>query len=209
MTVHDRPARAGTTSGRDRPGRGGGDWGRDGGRGGGRDGAGADGGLALSEGDLDQMQVRSDDREPSEGDLDDDTWAAVRDDAVVDAVADAFNARDLDGLLDLAARDCEVPGLLGGPTTLDPAVGDLWNRRPSIVMTRVVDDDHALGVLWERAASDTWAAIGTVHVDVDDDRVRVLEFSDDVGLIDRLAPVAPQADDAFWPDADGLDDTPS
>lgn len=163
--------------------------------------------LAVSERELDDgMQVRSDDDElPT--DVDD--WVAVRDDDIVDALAEAFNARDLDGLVDLTAADCEVPGLQDGPVSVDPAVGDLWNRRPSILMTRVVDDDRALGVLWERAASDTWSAVGTIHVDVVDDLVRVLEFSDDVGLIDRLGPIAPTADDAFWPDADGLDERPS
>lgn len=199
MTVHDRPAAGPTTSGSGGP-----RWDADDGR----DGVPDQGGQSLSLGDLDDgMQVRDEESVPD--DHGDEAWVAVRDDAVVDAVADAFNARDLDGLRDLATHDCEVPGLLGSSTTLDPAIGGLWDRRPSIVMTRVVDDDHALGVLWERAASDTWAAIGTVHLDVDDDLVRVLEFSDDVGLIDRLAPVAPDADDAFWPDAEGLDDSPS
>lgn len=174
------------------------------------DGEGRDDGVAdpgLSERELDDgMQVIGDD-EDLPTDVED--WSAVRDDDMVDALAEAFNARDLDGLVELAAADCEVPGLDGGPTTVDPALGDLWNRRPSILMTRAVDGDRALGVLWERAASDTWSAVGTLHVDVVDDQVRVLEFSDDLGLLERLQPVAPTADDAFWPDADGLDDTPS
>ncbi len=163
--------------------------------------------LGVSERELDDgMQVRSDD-DALPSDVED--WAAVRDDDMVDALAEAFNARDLDGLVDLATRDCEVPGLDGGPTTVDPAMGDLWNRRPTILMTRAVDGDRALGVLWERAASDTWSAVGTLHVDVVDEKVQVLEFSDDLGLLERLQPVAPTADDAFWPDADGLDDAPS
>lgn len=162
---------------------------------------------ALSERELDDgMQVRSEDDDLPE-EVDD--WIAVRDDDIVDALAEAFNARDLDGVRDLTAPDCEVPGLEGGPTTVDPAMAELWDRRPSILLTREVDGDRALGVLWERADSQHWSAVGTVHVDVADELVRVLEFSDDLGLIERLAPVAPDADDAFWPDADGLDDAPS
>ncbi len=171
----------------------------------GRDDGAADVGLSPRELDDGMQVIGGDDDLPT--DVED--WSAVRDDDMVDALAEAFNARDLDGLVELVAADCEVPGLDGGPTTVDPALGDLWNRRPSILMTRAVDGDRALGVLWERAASDTWSAIGTLHVDVVDDQVRVLEFSDDVGLLERLQPVAPTADDAFWPDADGLDDAPS
>ncbi len=161
----------------------------------------------LSDPELgDGMQVRSDDDELSEAVED---WVAVRDDDLVDALSEAFNARDLDGVHDLTTPNCEVPGLVGTTTTVDPALAELWERRPSILMTRAVDDDHALGVLWERADSRHWSAIGTLHVDAVDERAQVLEFSDDLALLERLDPVAPDADDAFWPDADGLDAAPS
>lgn len=163
--------------------------------------------YAVDDRDLDDgMQIRADEDDlPTEVD----DWSPIRDDDLVDALAEAFNARDLDGLRDLAEADCEVLGLESGLRSMDPAIGDLWDRRPSVILTRAVDDGHALGVLWERAASQTWAPVGTAHVDSDGDLVRVLEFSDDVGLIEDLDPVAPRADGALWYDVDGLDDQPS
>lgn len=168
---------------------------------------GSDESYAVGERELaDGMQIRADDDElPS--DVDD--WAPIRDDDLVDALVEAFNARDLDRLHDLAISDCEVLGLSTGVRGMDSAIGDLWDRRPSTILTREVDDGRALGVLWERAATRTWAPIGTAHVDSDDDLVRVLEFSDDLGLIEDLEPTAPSADDSLWYDVDGLDDHPS
>lgn len=164
--------------------------------------------FAVGERELaDGMQIRADDDElPTEVD----TWTPVRDDDLVDALVEAFNARDLEGLAELSAPGCEVLGLSSGLRDLDPAIGDLWDRRPSVLLTRAVDDDRALGVLWERAATQTWAPVGVAHVDGDDEVLQVLEFSDDLGLIERLAPAAPDADDdALWADPDGLDDQPS
>lgn len=107
---------------------------------------------------------------------------------LVDEVVEAFNARDVDTLIDLCAGDCECPGLAGDMDELDNAMGDLWERRPTVTMTRSVDDDGvAVGVLWERGETAGWAPLGLCHVDVDaDGQVAVLEFSDDVGLLDRL-----------------------
>ncbi len=163
--------------------------------------------YAVGERELaDGMQIRA-----TDGDLptDVDEWSPVRDDDLVDAVVEAFNARDLERLAELAGEGCEVLGLESGLRDLDPAIGDLWDRRPSVLLTREVEDGAAIGVLWERAASRAWAPVGTAHVDSEDDLVRVLEFSDDLGLIEDLGPSAPDADDALWYDVDGLDDQPS
>lgn len=134
--------------------------------------------------------------------------AIVQGDAVMDALAEAFNARDLERILELCRSDCEVPGLSSAMSEVEPALADLWERRPTVTLTRVVDDGHAVGVLWERIASERWAFVGTVHADVRGERVAVLEFSDDVALLDRLATVPPDGEDPMWDDLDGLDDTP-
>lgn len=146
---------------------------------------GANGRVELTDG----MHVET---EPSElgGEDDEDRAGHVRVDhsELVDEVCEGFNARDIDALADLCAGDCECPGLASDVDDLENALGDLWERRPTITMTRSVDDAGvAVGVLWERGETAGWAPIGTCHVDVDGDGMAaVLEFSDDVGLLDQL-----------------------
>ena len=115
---------------------------------------------------------------------------------LVDEVTEAFNARDVDALAELCAPDCETPGLASDLDDLHGSLDDLWERRPTITMTRSVDDaEVAVGVLWERGETAGWAPIGLCHVDVDRDGLAaVLEFSDDVGLIDQLDLDPPDGD---------------
>lgn len=131
--------------------------------------------------------------------LTEDLDAGLRDDAeadALDAVAERFNARDLDGLIDVLADDGEVPGLLGyDPANLPGAIQDLWERRPSVCMTRGHVDTEHVGVLWEHDG-DAWWRVAVVHVDdVDDDGIGVLEFSDDTALLDRVVCDSPEGDD--------------
>lgn len=145
----------------------------------------ADGRVELTEGmhiESGPPQLAGDDDEDGDGHV------LVDHLALVDEITEAFNARDMDALTELCAEDCEIPGLASDLDDLDSALDDLWERRPTITMTRSVDDDGvAVGVLWERGETAGWAPIGTCHVDVDDHGLAaVLEFSDDVGLLDRL-----------------------
>ncbi len=147
----------------------------------------ADGRVELTDG----MHIES---APSQlaGDEDDDgedePHVRVDHAELVDEVCEAFNARDLDALADLCADDCETPGLASDMDDLESSLGDLWERRPTITMTRSVDDDGvAVGVVWERGETAGWSPLGLCHVDVDHDGLAVvLEFSDDVGLLDQL-----------------------
>lgn len=139
--------------------------------------------IELGEG----MHIETAPTELVGGDSDDDGHVLVDHAALVDEVSEAFNARDLDALADLCASDCETPGLANDLQDLEGSMADLWERRPTITMTRAEDEGAALGVLWERGETATWAPIGTCHVDVDEDGLAaVLEFSDDVGLLDQL-----------------------
>lgn len=113
----------------------------------------------------------------------------------LDALVEAFNARDLDAIADLCCEDCETPGLAFDMDDLEESLGDLWNRRPTITMTREVVDDQAVGILWERGETAGWAAVGTVHVDMDGDGlIGVIEFSDDAGLLDEIVAEPPDGD---------------
>jgi hypothetical protein len=115
---------------------------------------------------------------------------------VVDSLAEAFNARDLDALLEIVAADGEVPGLLGGDRdNLGDVIESLWHRRPSCCITRGRVNDEVVGVLWEHDGT-AWWALAVVHVDdVDEDgRVGVLEFSDDASLLDEVEADGPDQD---------------
>lgn len=114
---------------------------------------------------------------------------------VIDELCEAFNARDLDAVLDLCAEDCETPGLAVNCEALGEEFDQLWERRPTVTMTRAVHDDVGVGVVWERGESASWAAIATMHVDLDDDgAIGVLELSDDIGLLDELDAEPPDGD---------------
>jgi hypothetical protein len=133
-----------------------------------------------------------------DGHLDDDERDNVAeiDTDVVDAFAEAFNARDLDALLAVVAADGEAPGLLGGDRDgLAEAVEGLWHRRPTCCVTRGRVNEVVVGVLWEHDGT-TWWPLATVHVaDLDDDgMVGVLEFSDDASLLDEVEAERPDGD---------------
>lgn len=152
-----------------------------------------DGPVGMVGGDtpelVDGMHIETDPSDLAGADDDLGGHIAVEHVELVDGIAEAFNARDLDSLRDQCTPDCEVPGLANDFDQLDDAIGDLWVRRPTITMTRSVDEEGmAVGVLWERGDTAGWAPVGTVHVDVDGDHTlaAVLEFSDDPSLLDML-----------------------
>ncbi len=146
--------------------------------------------------------------------LDDDLDVGLRDDGeadALDAVAEVFNARDLDQLLTVVAPDGEAPGLLGyDRDNLGPAIEDLWQRRPTCCLTRGRHLDEHVGVLWEHDGTDWWP-IAAVHVDdVQDSTIGVLEFSADPALLEEVIADPPAPDEldeggrwAEW--ADGED----
>lgn len=131
--------------------------------------------------------------------LTDDLDVGLRDDGeadALDAVAERFNARDLDGLLEVVALDAEAPGLLGyDVANLSEAMQDLWSRRPSVCLTRGYVETEHVGVLWEHDGT-AWWRVAVVHVDdVVEESIGVLEFSDDAALLERVVCDGPDAKD--------------
>lgn len=157
--------------------------------------------YGVSESELSDLHITT-----GEDDLPDEATdhVVVAGDDVMDALCEVFNARDLDTLMELCAPDCEIPGLASDMAEVGPALDDLWMRRPTVTMTRMVVDEVAVGVLWERVSSDGWGTIGTVHLDIEDDLVEVMEFSDAIDLIDRRNPEPPEVDDPIWQDPDEM-----
>lgn len=131
--------------------------------------------------------------------LDDDLDAGLRNDEeadALDAVAEVFNARDLDQLLVILAPDGEVPGLLGYErANLGEAIEDLWQRRPTCCLTRGHHLDEYVGVLWEHDGA-AWWRVAAVHVDdVKDGTIGVLEFTDDPALLEEVVADPPEPDE--------------
>jgi hypothetical protein len=146
--------------------------------------------------------------------LTEDLDAGLRDDVeadALDALAEAFNARDVEAVLDIVAPDGEAPGVLGyDRDNLPGAIEGLWRRRPTCCLTRGRAELEHVGVLWEHDGAQWWR-VAVVHVDdVTDGTVGVLEFSDDPALLERVDVEPPETDDleegARWSEwAEGAD----
>jgi hypothetical protein len=120
---------------------------------------------------------------------------AVEDVETLDQLLSAFNDRDLEDLLAVVATDGEAPGLLGyDRDNLADAVTDLWERRPTVMLTRGELEGASVGVLWEHDGT-TWWRIAVVCVDdIRDGHIGVIEFVDDAGLIERALSEEPDVD---------------
>lgn len=112
-----------------------------------------------------------------------------------DTFAEAFNARDLDRLLEVVTPDGETPGLGNDLDHFPEAIEDLWGRRPTSLLTRGELDDRCVGVLWEFAEEGGWWRVAVVHFDdCRDGQMGVIEFSDDAGILDEVQTVGPDGD---------------
>lgn len=113
----------------------------------------------------------------------------------LDAFLEAFNARDLDTLLDTVAEDVEVPGLGYDRDNFPAALESLWERRPSVLLTRGrLDDERCVAVVWE-LGTDGWWRVGVVHVDDPvDGRLGVVEFNDDPAVLEQVVTDPPDGD---------------
>jgi hypothetical protein len=113
----------------------------------------------------------------------------------VDAFNEAFNARDLDSLLELVTDDCETPGLGNDLDNLPASIEDLWQRRPTCLLTRGELDHRCVGVMWEVGDGGSWWRVATLHYDdCSDGQMGVLEFSDDPSILPEVETGAPDAD---------------
>lgn len=113
----------------------------------------------------------------------------------LDAFLEAFNARDLDTLLETVAEDVEVPGLGYDLDNFPEALEDLWERRPSALLTRGrLEDGRCLAVVWE-LGTEGWWRVGVVHVDDPvDGRLGVVEFNDDPAVLEQVITDPPDGD---------------
>jgi hypothetical protein len=114
---------------------------------------------------------------------------------VLDAFVEAFNARDLDGVLDTLADDVEAPGLGGDRANLPAALEDLWEGCPNCVLVRGHLDDEPVGVLWEPNEAAGWWRTAALHVDdARDGRLGVIELTEDPTVLDTVVCEGPDGD---------------
>ncbi|HEX9889422.1 MAG TPA: nuclear transport factor 2 family protein [Nitriliruptorales bacterium] len=144
-------------------------------------------GIHVEIGEFDAYEVGQDDLDDLHGPAD----QAV----VIDAFCEAFNARDLDGLFDLLADDCETPGLGNDCDNFAEAVEDLWERRPTSLLTRGELEGEPVAVLWEVGDTGAWWRVAPVLFDaVEDGQAGVVELSDDNDTLDAIIAEVPEDD---------------
>lgn len=113
----------------------------------------------------------------------------------IDAFNESFNARDLEGVLELVDEDCEFPGLGNDIDNFPEAIEDLWERRPSCTLTRAEHDRTPLAVMWELGDGEAWWRVATVHFDdAADGHLGVIEFTDDPTLLEEVEAASPDGD---------------
>lgn len=114
----------------------------------------------------------------------------------IDVFNELFNARDLDALLELAAEDCEAPGLGNDLDNLPEALEDLWDRRPSCLLTRGEHEGRCLSVMWEAGNNvGEWHRIATVYFDdIANGELGVIEFADDAAVLDQVVTAGPDGE---------------
>lgn len=96
------------------------------------------------------------------------------------AFVEAFNARDLDAVLDLVAADAELPDVAGdGPDALADELQAIWERSPVVVLTDARVDDAPAAVAWLPDEHACWTRVALVTFDGEDGRLTVIQLPDD------------------------------
>jgi len=158
-----------------------------------RNGHNQSGGIPTADHDLSDtpwMHVQVGD----DPDVDDSDIPHVDTDGLLDEFIEAFNARDLDGCLELLSEVCEMPGLAHAEAEPAEAIGDLWVRRPTCQLTRGRLDDQDAAILWEVGDNAGWwrQAVLRLGIDSNGEADEVL-FDDAPDLLDRVQAATPEA----------------
>jgi hypothetical protein len=108
-------------------------------------------------------------------DLDDADLETLR-----NAFVEAYNARDLDTILELVSTDVELPGIGGdGPDALAEELQAVWERSPIVVLTHARVEEIPAAVAWLPDEHGHWNRVGLMTFDGDGGRLAVVEMPDD------------------------------
>ena len=96
------------------------------------------------------------------------------------AFVEAYNARDLEAIIELVADDVETPDRIGnGRDVLAEELQALWERSPAAVLTNAVVDGTPAAVAWLPDEQGHWCRAALVTFDDDHGRLTVIELPDD------------------------------
>ncbi len=114
-----------------------------------------------------------------------------------DELIDAFNARDLDLVLDLVADDVELPHVTGdGPDVLAEELEAIWERSPSAMLTRAFFEGRPCAVAWILDDDAGWDRATLLCFDADDGLITLLEMADDPEALAEVVCEEPDGDEA-------------
>ena len=128
-----------------------------------------------------------------------------------DAFVEAFNARDLEAILDLVADDVETPDLLGeGRDALSEELEAMWEDFPGMTLTRAVVDGRPSAMAWRPDDDASWSP--SMLFTFDDDRgvLVLVEIADDPDELERAVADdledEPPDEEVTWPGWDRAED---
>lgn len=112
------------------------------------------------------------------------------------AFVDAFNARDLDALLDLMADDAEwCDASTEGRAAVATELAAVWERSPEVVLTRAFDEDGPCAVAWRPDERGHWARAALLCFDVADDLISLVEIPEDAETLATVTAEDPTGDE--------------
>ena len=125
-----------------------------------------------------------------EPDLDDADLEALR-----DTFVEAYNARDLEVILELVSDDVETPDLSGdGKDALAEELQAAWLLTPPAILTRAILDGVPAAVAWLPDERAVWTRVGLLTFDSDQGRLTVIAMPDDDDALQRALAEDPIGD---------------
>ncbi len=113
-----------------------------------------------------------------------------------DEFVDAFNARDLDGLLALVRADVECPDINGdGVAALAEELEGIWERSPGAIVTRGFLDGSPCALAWLPDEDGCWSRAALVCFDSDGGLLSLVEIPDDADALERAEAEDPDGEE--------------
>lgn len=119
--------------------------------------------------------------------------------SMVDVFVEYFNAKDLEGIRALLAPDvaAEVVSAVGAEATVE-AIGDLFFREPSIVLTRAEVESEPIAAVWQPSQG-RYVPVGYLSFILSEVDGRLIERIEYVDELDETLVEAPDASElAEW-----------
>ena len=111
------------------------------------------------------------------------------------AFVEAFNARDLDAILELVTDDIETPEQIAdGREPLAEELQAIWERSPATVLTQASVDAAPVAVAWLPDERGQWCRVAMVTFDDEEGRLTVIELPDDTEALERALAEDPIGD---------------